>query len=171
MEGITDKNLLRLQCQHRYCFKCFITLITTALNNENQFPPKCCLLEIPEKLILHNLDATKRDLYKQRVQEFAIPQQDRWYCPSPSCGKWIAPKKLKESAPLQKCPSCKLKICGHCRGEMHENDFECPRDAELEATLEEAEIHGWRRCHRCRAMLELVSGCRHMTCKCGAQFW
>ncbi|WEW59383.1 hypothetical protein PRK78_004854 [Emydomyces testavorans] len=170
LEGITEKNLLRMECQHRYCLKCFVTLITTAMHNENQFPPKCCLVEIPVKVILHNLDNANRDLYHQKVLEYSLPQQSRWYCPSPSCGKWISPKKIKDSAPIQKCPSCKDKFCGFCRGPLHEDGVDCPKDLGLEATLEEAEMHGWRRCYQCRAMVELVSGCNHMTCKCSAQF-
>ncbi|EEP77778.1 predicted protein [Uncinocarpus reesii 1704] len=170
MEGIIEKNLLRLDCQHRYCLACFITLVTTAIHNENQFPPKCCLLEIPAKMILHNLENPNRDLYKEKAVEYAIPQQDRWYCPSNACGKWIAPKKLKKSAAVQKCPFCKFKICGFCRGPTHISRADCPKDAGLEATLHEAERHGWRRCYQCRAMVELVAGCRHMTCKCGAHF-
>ena len=47
---------------------------------------------------------------------------------------------------------------------------ECPQDYGLDATLEFAEHEGWRRCHSCRAMVELTVGCRHVTCKCGAEF-
>ncbi|KAI1938910.1 hypothetical protein LOZ66_002985 [Ophidiomyces ophidiicola] len=169
-EGIIEKNLLRLECQHRYCYKCFVNLVTTSMHNESQFPPQCCLLDIPVKLILHNFDSANRDLFKQRMIEYSIPQQNRWYCPSASCGKWIDQKKLKSLAPTPKCPHCKTRFCGYCRGNLHNTASECPKDAGLEATLEEAEMHGWRRCYQCRAMAELLAGCQHMTCKCGAEF-
>lgn len=52
----------------------------------------------------------------------------------------------------------------------HETGVDCPEDFGLEATLEEAERQGWRRCYKCRALVELTVGCRHITCKCRAQF-
>jgi hypothetical protein len=52
----------------------------------------------------------------------------------------------------------------------HAAGVECPQDFGLEATLEEAERQGWRRCYQCRALVELTVGCRHITCKCSAQF-
>nr|KMM68683.1 IBR domain-containing protein [Coccidioides posadasii RMSCC 3488] len=170
LEGITDKNLIRLECQHRYCLKCFSTLVTTAMHNETQFPPRCCLLEIPIKVILHNLNNANRELFKEKTHEFSIPEQDRWYCHSATCGKWIPPKKVKSGATVQKCPFCKIEICGMCRGPVHVSLLDCPGDIGLEATLEEADLCGWRRCPQCRAMVELISGCRHMICKCRAQF-
>ena len=36
--------------------------------------------------------------------------------------------------------------------------------------LDVAEREGWRRCYKCRSLVEKTSGCRHMTCTCKAQF-
>lgn len=33
-----------------------------------------------------------------------------------------------------------------------------------------AEDEGWRRCYKCRALVEHAEACQHMTCRCGAQF-
>ncbi|RYP64839.1 hypothetical protein DL769_006514 [Monosporascus sp. CRB-8-3] len=32
------------------------------------------------------------------------------------------------------------------------------------------ERSGWRRCYKCRTLVELTQGCTHMTCRCKAQF-
>ncbi|KAI1876176.1 uncharacterized protein JN550_001672 [Neoarthrinium moseri] len=41
---------------------------------------------------------------------------------------------------------------------------------ELEAVLKIGEASGWRRCYKCRTLVELTQGCSHMTCRCKAQF-
>ncbi|OJD15807.1 hypothetical protein AJ78_03987 [Emergomyces pasteurianus Ep9510] len=171
-DDILDKNLLSLSCQHKYCINCFLQLVNTAMATERLFPPKCCLEEIPQRFILDNLDHARREEYKLKVQEYAIAEPRRVYCPEPTCAKWIPPTKLKKSAkPAEKCcPYCRATICTLCRGLAHANLDDCPKDHGLEATLEEAENHGWRRCYNCHSMVELTAGCRHITCKCGSEF-
>ncbi|OJD28500.1 hypothetical protein ACJ73_00099 [Blastomyces percursus] len=171
-DEILDKNLIGLNCQHKYCLKCFLQLVNTAMATERLFPPQCCLDEIPQRIILDNLDHTRRDAYKLKVQEYALAEPNRVYCPEPSCAKWIPPNKLKKGKmPTQKsCPYCRVEICTLCRGLTHTNLDDCPKDHGLEATLEEAENRGWRRCYNCHSLVELTSGCRHITCKCGSEF-
>ncbi|PGH02382.1 hypothetical protein GX51_04690 [Blastomyces parvus] len=171
-DDILDKNLIGLSCQHKYCLKCFLQLVNTAMATERLFPPKCCLEEIPQRIILDNLDHTKRDAYKLKVQEYALAEPHRVYCPEPSCAKWIPPNKLKKGkkSTQKSCPYCRAEICTLCRGLAHANLDECPQDHGLEATLEEAENRGWRRCYNCHCMVELTAGCRHITCKCGSEF-
>src|SRR5437667_9013236 len=60
-------------------------------------------------------------------------------------------------------------MCRVCRGIGHEGT-DCPEDFALEATIQESINHGWRRCYKCHAMVELMTGCRHITCKCKAEF-
>ncbi|EEQ85426.2 hypothetical protein RJZ56_006493 [Blastomyces dermatitidis] len=171
-DDILDKNLITLNCQHKYCLGCFLQLVNTAMATERLFPPKCCLEEIPQRIILDNLDHTRRDAYKLKVQEYALAEPNRVYCPEPSCAKWIPPNKLKKGKkPTQKsCPYCRVEICTLCRGLTHANLNDCPQDHGLEATLEEAENRGWRRCYNCHSLVELTAGCRHITCKCGSEF-
>ncbi|OAX85605.1 hypothetical protein ACJ72_00019 [Emergomyces africanus] len=141
---------------------------------ESLFPPKCCLEEIPQRIILDNLDHTRREEFKLKAQEYAIAEPHRVYCPEPTCAKWIPPTKLKlkkGGKPAERCcPYCRATICTLCRGLAHTNLDDCPKDHGLEATLEEAENHGWRRCYNCHSMVELTAGCRHITCKCGSEF-
>lgn len=141
------------------------------MQTESLFPPKCCLTEIPLNEVVTALDRNQKDLYKAKAAEYSLKPEARWYCPNASCGKWIPPSKLHRLRMLgAKCPSCDTKICGYCRGMSHETGVDCPEDFGLEATLEEAERQGWRRCYKCRALVELTTGCRHITCKCKAQF-
>ncbi|KAF7509194.1 hypothetical protein GJ744_008254 [Endocarpon pusillum] len=171
LEDLPTRKMYRLECKHSYCRECITTLITTAVQTESMFPPKCCLVEIPMKDILSTLDKVQKELYKSKAAEYTLKPENRWYCPDPKCQKWIPPSKLHRlRAGGAQCPSCDTRICGYCRGAAHAAGADCPEDFGLEATLEEAERQGWRRCHKCRALVELTTGCRHITCKCGAQF-
>jgi hypothetical protein len=134
------------------------------------FPPKCCLTEIPIKDIIAALDKKQKELYKSKTAEYSLKTENRWYCPEAKCAKWIPPSRLRLQTLRAQCPYCDTRICGHCRGVAHAAGVECPQDFGLEATLEEAERQGWRRCYKCRALVELTAGCRHITCKCSAQF-
>jgi hypothetical protein len=170
-EDFPTTRMYSLKCKHLYCLGCFTALITTSMRTESMFPPKCCLVEIPMKDLLSALDKTQKEIYKSKAAEFALKPESRWYCPDAQCGIWIPPSKLHRLRILGgKCPSCDTKICGYCRGKTHEAGTECPEDFGLEATLQEAERQGWRRCYKCRALVELTAGCRHITCKCKAQF-
>ncbi|KAK8222284.1 hypothetical protein BKA81DRAFT_296906, partial [Phyllosticta paracitricarpa] len=33
-----------------------------------------------------------------------------------------------------------------------------------------AATNGWKRCYHCRRMVQLVLGCNHVSCLCGAEF-
>lgn len=145
-------------------------MIETAMNNESKFPPKCCLEDIPTKLILHNVDSVLREEYKLKVQEYAIPRTSRWYCPSPSCGKWIPPKKIKLGAPTQKCPICKWSICTACQRTAHQSNEHCPQ-APYPERIDSIASNGWRRCYKCQAMVDLTADSGFVVCHCGAEFW
>jgi hypothetical protein len=44
------------------------------------------------------------------------------------------------------------------------------RSAEDAAFLALSAIQGWKQCPKCRYMIERISGCGHMVCRCGASF-
>lgn len=57
-----------------------------------------------------------------------------------------------------------------CKREAHGVGRDCPEDFELERVLKMGEKSGWRRCYKCRTLVELAQGCTHVTCRCKAQF-
>lgn len=163
--------LIRLSCSHHYCYACLSTLVLTSIKSESTYPPRCCLTEIPPAVIIIPLDKEKRTQYKQKAAEYSIPVNRRWYCPNTACTKWIAPSSSRRtSGSYAKCPHCSTKICPMCRNVQHPENEECPQDFGLEATMSTAELEGWRRCYRCRTLVERRDGCRHITCRCGAEF-
>ena len=168
---LLGKNMLSLSCQHKYCLKCLQNLIALAMTNESNFPPKCCLQEIPKNMILDNLDSSKRKAYNAKCEEYSIPSQDRWYCPLPTCHKWIPPKYLKSKADTQKCPSCRLPICGSCRGIAHRAPQDCPEKLNTGPAIGENGRLGQKECPKCCSPVEINGHDRQVTCKCGMQLW
>ena len=47
---------------------------------------------------------------------------------------------------------------------------DCPQDPNIQMTNDLADLEGWKRCYQCRAFVEHNQGCRHITCRCKAQF-
>lgn len=170
-DDVPNKEAIGLPCRHRYCAPCFSQLIATALQNEEHFPPRCCLQEIPRRVLRKHLKAKELASFDNKALEYAVAVGSRYYCARPKCAKWIDPKKARARNGALECPHCSYSMCTVCRGPVHPADQDCPQDFGVNLILEQAERSGWRRCYKCRALVELNMGCRHITCKCRAQFW
>ncbi|KAI9782581.1 MAG: hypothetical protein M1839_004825 [Geoglossum umbratile] len=170
MDSVKNRKLVALQCQHKYCAECFSKLIVTALMDESYFPPKCCTIEVPVKTIQGHLSFMQRVLYKRKSKEYAVPAGERLFCPYPTCARWNPPSKKVVKFGAIKCRYCIRKICFTCKGAAHDAGADCPQDFALEATMRQAHRSGWRRCPRCKNMVEKQSGCIHITCKCKAEW-
>ena len=170
-DSIPDLQSVFLPCRHPYCGSCFSQLVNTALQSEDTFPPKCCLQEIPRRILDTSLSCSEMIEYDKKALEYAVDVSSRYYCGSPECAKWIDTRKASRQNGTLECPHCKFWMCTSCRGAQHTANEDCPQDFGLSAALEQAERAGWRRCYNCRTMVELNTGCRHITCKCKAEFW
>ena len=170
-DEVPGNKAVDMPCHHKYCSSCFSQLILTAINNEATFPPKCCLQEIPKKTMRDHLSPKTLAQFDEKALEYAVAVGNRYYCVSPKCAKWIDTRIARRVNGILECPHCAVKLCTTCRGPQHPSNEDCPQDYGLGSTLDQAERAGWRRCYRCRAIVELTSGCRHITCKCRAEFW
>lgn len=170
-DEVLSTKAVDLPCHHKYCSSCFSQLIFTATSNEATFPPKCCLQEIPKKTMRKHLPHKALAQFDEKALEYAVAIGNRFYCVSPKCANWIDTRIARRKNGILECPHCAVKLCTTCRGPQHTSKEDCPQDYGLGPTLEQAERAGWRRCYRCRALVELTSGCRHITCKCRAEFW
>ncbi|PMD26891.1 hypothetical protein NA56DRAFT_562708, partial [Hyaloscypha hepaticicola] len=168
LDDFTPNLMIKLSC-HSYCHECFKRLISTALETETQWPAKCCLNTIPSEQILPHIDITMKKKYQEREAEWSIPTGDRVYCSSRNCSTWIPPIHVNTQRQCATCPKCSKKTCSICRGASH-NGTDCPQDPNLQATMNLAETEGWKRCYSCHALVEHNKGCRHMTCRCKAEF-
>ncbi|KAF8848250.1 hypothetical protein BDZ45DRAFT_698543 [Acephala macrosclerotiorum] len=168
LDDFEGGDMIKLTC-HSYCADCFQRLVSTALEAEAQWPVKCCLNTIPSETIIPHLDATTKEKYEQRSAEWSIPTSDRIYCAHSECSSWIPPKKVNKEHNTARCLKCSKRTCISCRGVSHHGS-DCPQDPALQQTINLAELEGWKRCFQCHAFVEHNQGCRHMTCRCKAEF-
>ncbi|KAJ7580269.1 hypothetical protein C8J56DRAFT_278895 [Mycena floridula] len=107
------------------------------------------------------------------------------YCPHKGCNELLnaddiapAPKGVQYSKNLVQCPRCKGSLCISCKVVWHQN-LTCAayqalplteRAPEDVAFANLARLEKWRRCPKCSAMVELKSGCNHITCTCKHHF-
>ncbi|KAG9232669.1 hypothetical protein BJ875DRAFT_466149 [Amylocarpus encephaloides] len=160
--------MVKLTC-HSYCAGCFQRLVNNAMESETHWPVKCCLNIIPISLITPYLLPKTLTKFQSRSAEWSIPAPSRIYCSSSTCSIWLPPSTVNTKSRLATCPSCATQTCTTCRGSSHKG-IDCPEDPALLATLNLAEMEGWKRCYSCNAFVEHNQGCRHMTCRCKAQF-
>jgi hypothetical protein len=170
-ETLAPEQFITLECEHDYCLDCFERMVEVNIRDEEHFPPKCCLQEVPYEIVWLTLKEELCKRYDLKSQEYAVPVINRWYCPNTQCGLWIPPQSLLKKSKHQTCPHCQQAICTACRGRTHKEQKDCPHDFGIQDVLDDAKIEGWLRCYKCHAVIELTAGCRRITCRCKAELW
>lgn len=147
-------------------------MITQSATDESKMPPRCCTQPIPGTIIKALLTREEQQTFLKAVQQFSTPWEARVFCPSINCGEFIPPKhKIDPKHPFDVvCRKCSTAVCVMCKRDAHTLGQDCPYDWELDQVLKIGEKSGWRRCYKCRTLVELTQGCTHMTCRCKAQF-
>ncbi|KAF7289983.1 RBR-type E3 ubiquitin transferase [Mycena indigotica] len=85
---------------------------------------------------------------------------------------------VQHALTLAQCPRCGASLCKSCKSVWHEKltceayqalplNERAPEDI---AFTDLAQQEKWRRCPKCSAMVELKSGCNHITCVCKHHF-
>ena len=177
---LTDEPLSKtthLPCGHNLCNACMKRLFNLSITDPTQMPPKCCDPSKPIELtkIEHLFDRSFKRKWNKKFAEYTT--KNRLYCPTRGCGAWIEPRYIfldRSAGPnggrrYGVCKSCKTRVCCTCNNKYH-TSRECPKDPATQEFLKTAKEQGWQRCYSCKATVELVHGCNHMTCRCGAEF-
>lgn len=149
--------LARAPCGDEYCRECFSHLFQSAMVDETLFPPRCCKQPIPLERNRLFLSADLVQQFRKKATEFSTP--NRTYCHDPTCAVFIPPKNY--TALTASCEECGDQTCITCKSASHVGD--CPNDAQLQQVIQLAREHGWQRCQNCWGMVELDTGCNHMT--------
>ena len=151
--------VLRTPCKHYYCADCISTLFELSMTDETLFPPRCCRERIPINGARLYLTPGLLQRFDEKSEELSTP--NRIYCSRPTCSAFIKPANITTSTSTATCTLCSMSTCTTCKGNAHNGD--CPEDLSIQATLATAREEGWQRCTGCGAMVELDTGCNHIT--------
>lgn len=156
---------LKGPCGHHYCSDCISDLVTACTRDESLYPPRCCNQPFKQDTLVPYLTAKILAVYNIKRLELDVPASNRIFCPTPTCSAFLG---SSESATSLQCTKCRIPVCPRCRQRSHLGS--CSSN---EATLQVkalATTMGWPTCPGCKSIVELQTGCYHMTCRCRAQF-
>jgi IBR domain, a half RING-finger domain len=150
--------IARAPCGHEYCEDCLRNLFESSMTDESLFPPRCCKQSIPTGAVRIFLTSELIDQYELKKIEFGTT--NRTYCSSPRCSVFLHTENIDGDRGT--CPDCGVVTCTMCKTAAHEGD--CPADTDLQLVLATAAENQWQRCYSCRRLVELDTGCNHITC-------
>ena len=156
-EHFVAESCWRAPCNHYYCDEHLEDLFRRCLTDITLYPPRCCgqTMEIDDVKSFLSEKLTKDFEAKKPELDDARPL----YCHVLTCLKYIGQEPTEAS--VATCPECHAKTCVICKQSSHTDD--CKDDAATRETLALAEEKGWRACPHCGQVVELRSGCNHMT--------
>lgn len=158
-DGVLADEAYLAPCSHHYCVECLGDLHRVSVTDETLYPPSCCHLAMPWNAVKPRIDRQLAVLFEGKREELNTDAGRRTYCSSAACARFIGPPNIKGD--LATCPTCRRVTCTMCKAANHGGD--CPADESLRQTLQLASEQGWKRCTRCRSMVELTHGCNHIT--------
>ncbi|EOA28357.1 hypothetical protein CARUB_v10024561mg [Capsella rubella] len=171
------------KCLHRHCYSCVKQHVEVKLLSGIE--PTC--LEYGCKFVLtlescsKVLTAKLIDMWKHKMKEDSVPAAEKIYCPYPSCSMLMSKTELSshedEQSNVRSCIKCCGLFCIDCKVPSH-TDLSCEDYKKLhpDPLVDDLKLQSlannnmWRQCVKCRHLIELSSGCNHMTCRCGYEF-
>ncbi|KAH9939864.1 hypothetical protein B0H21DRAFT_30326 [Amylocystis lapponica] len=160
---------IRAPCGHYFDRECLISLVEASTRDESMFPPRCCQQHIPQSTFEPYMATALATIYTEKSDEFSTLK--RVYCANPSCSRFLGPRTNSIIPCALPCPSCSATTCNRCRSRVTSGvKHKCTNSQSHREVLALANSKGWARCPTCGQMIELRSGCYHMTCVCATQF-
>lgn len=173
-----------VECQHVYCTTCLREYISSTAET-HKFPITCVGMKtnngsealcdsrldfaiakgILGPLEFDNILNTSFTSYIRRhPKEF-------YFCPTTNCNTVYCPPAVPNSGHVLTCVNCLLDICMSCNVESHDGITcaEYKKSTHHDENVEK-EFAEWKRqngvqaCPRCKADIEKISGCNHITC-------
>ncbi|KAK0383054.1 hypothetical protein NLU13_8970 [Sarocladium strictum] len=145
---------------HAFCSDCMRTLLRESMFNEARFPPRCCTSEeIPIATIKKVVTPDFMKKWNAKVTEYSLPAAQRVYCCNGRCTAFIPPEQIRGGE--GHCRGCGHRTCSFCKGPVHKGG--CVQDKGTAQVLELARRQRWRTCPECGTLVQLASGCMHIS--------
>ncbi|KAG6017580.1 hypothetical protein E4U43_000851 [Claviceps pusilla] len=167
------KALQSLPCGHANCTDCLRDLTVEAMKDETTMPPRCCAKPVLSDTLQKVLDIDVQESFLKAILQYSTPSESRVFCCNPVCGEFIPPLLTRVDTNMPStvtCLKCQAKVCSSCKHGAHALGTHCPQDWELLDALKIGGHSSWRRCYRCRKLIELAEVKGSVTCACEAQF-
>lgn len=172
-------------CFHRFCEACMTRYIHSMLEQRRHqiyCPHESCSEALTLDECRYFLPAEIFEQWSAVMVEAEIPEALKVYCPFSDCSGLLVKENVGtldvEDVDMAECPFCNRLFCARCKVPWHAN-LQCSEFQSLPTTdkteadfllLKLAEDHKWRRCGKCKSMVELIYGCNHITCRCRHEF-
>lgn len=158
MESKVFFDIIETSCSHHYCRDCIRELFELSFSDESLFPPRCCR----QPISLSQAGEFLGEELVKRFQDKSVEYNDpsRTYCSNPVCSIYL-PAETFELNNAAKCSACQHSTCVLCKKPAHSEICvdEKPDQAFLELVLTEE----WQQCFKCHSVVELRTGCYHIT--------
>lgn len=152
--------MVSAKCSHRYCSGCVKDLFKKSIKDEELYPPKCCKQLIPLSLISRHMNAEELAAFEFAQVEYAT--RDKTYCSNRECGIFVVPDNIQLGTNRATCSECETDTCTMCKNCYHP-EGPCPDDPALQEAKDLARELGWQTCIGCDRIVQLRTGCNHMT--------
>lgn len=162
---IVGEPTLQTSCGHYYCVDCICDLVKNCTRDETLYPPKCCNKVIPHEDIKPFLTLRLSAQFESKKAELDVPSGLRVFCPTPTCSAFLG---SRDAASTFGCAVCKISICSSCRQPAHPGE-KCGENGTKKLNALAKEKH-WAKCPGCKNIVERISGCDSMCCRCGTTF-
>lgn len=171
-------------CLHRFCFSCMKLHVEAKLSISTVI--KCPHEDCEHKVDIDScgkfLEPKLFERLTQQIREASIAVAEKVYCPYPRCSALMSKGEVlqystglmvnAERSGFRKCIKCHNLFCINCMVPWHSNmtcmDYKRshPNPAAHDNLLKNlATRKQWRQCIKCNNMVELASGCYHITCR------
>lgn len=140
-ESVAVLDLTAAPCGHDYCKDCIRHLFTSAIGDDELFPPRCCRQAIPISSVGSILSRDEQQIFMEKLVEFNT--LDKPYCSQPSCSTFIPSNNIANV--VARCPKCGTRTCTVCKSKAHAGR-DCPKDTGVQEVLNMAVEQGWQRC-------------------------
>jgi len=166
-ETFPKRKCMAAPCSHIYCRECITSLVEACIRDESLYPIKCCKQPLSKAELDRALNAKLRAAFELKCREFNTSPDLRVYCSNQKCSIFICSSANRIDDVL--CSACRTSTCMGCKQGSHPNDT-CQGNAETLKVHELAASLGWQTCPGCKAIVQLVEGCCHITCRCSTEF-